>query len=150
VVQTVRRAILSPDSLWRIDDKIQEILDSFTSQKVTDEEKIKEVLERKVSPEILWRVIEPNREFFASPTEFEGGLVVESTIGRRMTLEQFQGSGIANIANCLLRIRNSLVHAREARLVQGISPTPANHQKLLPWTELLTTAAMELMIHDDS
>jgi hypothetical protein len=112
-----------------------------------DEAKLNAVINQVVDPADLWKDIEVEREFFSADVEFEGGFTVPALLKKDWKLEDFKSAWHPKFADSLRKIRNALVHAREARQAKGIAPTGANLAKLRPWTRAVANAATQAIIY---
>jgi len=73
VLRSVRRILIAPDTLSRVDDASREILEAVVDEKLPDPQKFVIGIERCVDPTRVWEQIEPRCEYFASDVSFDGG-----------------------------------------------------------------------------
>ena len=79
-----------------------------------------------VEPSVLWRVIEPVREYFESELRFDGEFVQKSLILPMWGVLDFSKSWTPIVPYTLQKMRNAVVHSREQRESAAISPTRDN------------------------
>jgi hypothetical protein len=148
VAQTVRRVLTAPEIVVRPEQGVRQILEALAEFKAADDEKIVAVVKQVVDPVILWREIEPNRAAFSMETVFEGGFSLPPLVRDDWSLEDFKISWTPSLAHSLRKLRNALVHGREARIAKVVLPTKANYQRLRPWRELLTVIAAHTILYE--
>lgn len=148
VMVAMRRILSAPDVCARLEFFSHQLMDVLADERMADEQKIVEVVQRAVDPKKVWNVIEPRTQFFAEQQEFEGGVVIPALIKKGWTLDDFAAAWIPRLPDSLRRIRNALVHAREQRLAKSISPTQRNRNLLRPWSDLALTIAKEVILFE--
>ena len=124
----------------------QRLQDILADEKMQDAAKMEAVVNECVDASIVWKEIEPLRELFEAKTTFEGGFVVRPCLTKTTDLENFKCSGLKELMTTLRSIRNALVHAREQRMANVISPTRENYQKLIPFVRPLALIAKSLVV----
>lgn len=149
-VRRVEAVLKSPETPCFPKGAWQRIQDILTDEKMQDTAKIVAVVNDCVDPSIIWREIEPLRKFFEEETQFDGGYTVKPCIAKSTDLDGFKASGLDKLVTTLRNIRNALVHAREQRMSNVITPTEENHRKLLPFTRPLGIIAQSLVISVDT
>jgi hypothetical protein len=147
LLEITKRALAAPDRPSRLGDLAREILDAVAEDRMQDEAKIVAVMNKYVDPEAVWAEIEPNREYFANPIQFDGGFSLPALILPSWTSRDFAAMWTPKLPDALRKIRNALVHARESRVAGSIGPTRANLARLLPWIDPLSRISMQVMIY---
>ena len=150
LVRRVESILKSPETPSFPRGAWQRIQDVLTEDKMQDATKISAVVTDCVDPAIIWKEIEPLRKCFEQEVQFDGGYCVKPCFSASMDLEGFKASGLEKLIATLRNLRNALVHAREQRMSNVISPTSHNHQKLLPFTRPLSVIAQSLVISVDT
>lgn len=148
LMTSVRRILGAPDVCTHIEQTSRRLLDLLAEQKMSDEQKITEVVRRSVELQKIWTVVDSWSEFFCSDQTFEGGFTVSALIRQGWTLEDFQASWSPKLPDLLRQIRNALVHAREQRLTRSISPTASNRHLLRPYADLALAVANEVVLYE--
>jgi hypothetical protein len=120
--------------------------EAFADSRMTDEQKFDALIQHNVSPETIWKQIEPNLPAFCQDTIFEGGFILGAILKQGSTLDDFQQIW-PTFPYALRKIRNSLVHSRENRSSKCIAPSGANYGLLRPWIPLISSAAMEAILY---
>lgn len=142
---SIRKLLASPNLPARLDDSVRQILDMAVEARMDDEAKIVAVIKQVVDPERLWKQIEPALAFFSSDVVFDGGFALPALLKPGWGLDDFKSAWIPKFPDALRKLRNALVHAREARMAKGISPTHANYERIRPWTALVSFAASQVI-----
>lgn len=148
VTQTVRRILAAPEVAIRPEQAARQILDALADFKAADDEKIVAVVRQVVDPAILWREIQASIDAFSTDTVFEGGFSLPGLVQRQWSLEDFRTSWNPNLAHSLRKLRNALVHGREARTAKVVLPTRANYERLRPWRDLLSVIASHTILYE--
>jgi hypothetical protein len=86
---------------------------------------------------------------FADKVEFDGGFTANALVKDDWELEDFKSAWSPKTQHTLRKIRNALVHAREARMSEVIAPTRANQARLRPWTNLVSIMAQQVILYWD-
>jgi hypothetical protein len=145
--QSVKRIVSAPETLSRPDDAVRHILDAMVEARKSDEAKIVEVVRQFVEPKKLWQEMQQNAAFFSSDVRFDGGFNLPAILKEDSTLELFEGVWIPKFPDTLRKLRNALVHSREARMATSVTPTKANYDRLRPWTRLASIAATDIILN---
>lgn len=145
--RTVRRLMAQPHAVNNPDRTAQQMLDAFVEGKLDETQKFESVVRSVVNPEVVWREIEPNKEYFCEVTEFEGGFKLPALLKKGWQYDDFLAHWIPAYPNTLRKIRNALVHAREMRQVSVIAPTRENFRKLRPWIGPISATADEIILY---
>lgn len=148
VAQGVRRILAAPEIAVRPTEAAHQILDILADFRSSDDEKIVAVIRQVSDPSTLWREIEPNLGTFSAETDFEGGFSLPPLVQRDWSLEDFRTIWPSSVAHSLRKLRNALVHGREARMAKVVLPTRTNYARLRPWRELLTTIAAQTIVYE--
>ena len=111
-----------------------------------EQDKIKAFIAETISPNLIWREVSQNEEFFRSPTEFEGGLVIDALIGPKDTEETFLKAGVERFANSITDVRNAIAHGKDTVSHKTMLPTSYNFDLLAPWLNLIGVAAGQVVL----
>jgi hypothetical protein len=147
VLQSVKKIIQSPETPSRIPEAVRAVVESVTESRMEDEAKLPIVIKQLTSVDDLWKEIEPRKEFFSRELVFDGGFSLPPLIKAEWNVEDFKTAWIPKYPDSLRKIRNALVHSREARMAKNIAPTSANMTKLRPWAALIATTAMQVVLY---
>jgi len=146
VKNQIKKILAMPHTPSRADSAARDMLDVLAKERMGDEAKIAAVICEKVDPGLIWKEIEVNKSFFANAVEFDGGFSVSPLIELDWAVDDFMCAWHPKLADNFRKIRNALVHSREARMAEVITPTEANYPKLVPWVSLLSVGAMQVMV----
>lgn len=149
----IRRHLLklinSPDIQSYPEKYLPSILEKVTELNQGEDPKIDRIVQVRCEPEVIWREIQQNRDFFLNKQEFDGGHVMDCLITEDMTIDSFiKVAWHPNVIKNLRNIRNALVHGREKRVSQIISPSKQNDLKLRPLVNLIRRIAEQVIIYD--
>ncbi len=144
--QTVRRAIMSPHTHLDPTRAVTQILDAIANDKQHDTEKMKEIVRQSVDSRLVWREIEPRADFFTEEIQFDGGVTLDALIMPRWDEDDFATGWHPKFIDQVRKIRNALVHGREQRTTNVITPTRANDDRLRPWLAPLSVAAEQVIL----
>src|SRR5690606_33134342 len=112
-----------------------------------EQEALPRFLKEIIRPQQLWRELEPNKDFFATATDFEGGLRIDPIITDKATGDSFGVSGVESFARACTKIRNGLAHGRDKISADSILPTSRNFDLLRPWVNALLACAGEVVLY---
>ena len=146
----VRRSLVAPDLSGRVDSICNEMIELFTADKKDTPEKIIEIVQRAVDPQLLWSHIDAHRDSFSQEIEFDSGFRIPALIQDNWQYDDFRAAWIPRIPDTLRKLRNAIVHAREQRMSRCIPPTTANQRLLQPWNDLIMTCAMQLIVYENA
>jgi hypothetical protein len=146
LVDEIRRVISSPSMPGRSEEVARSLLELVVDMRLGDEQKIVKVVEKYVDVEMAWSVIETYFDSFAQECRFDGGFLVPPLVRKEWQLADFKSAWIPKLPDALRRIRNGLVHAREARANNSIAPTAHNYRKLYPWAALIHEVAAQVIV----
>lgn len=122
----------------------QRIQDILAGERIEEAAKLVAVVKQSVDVPAVWKEIDANRSRFEQEIHFDGGFIVSPIISPSTDLEAFRASGLEKLVNTFRTIRNALVHAREKRMSDVISPTSHNHMLVRPFLRPLCTIAMHV------
>lgn len=147
VMCQLQRILVAPETAASPFAASQRIIETMTADKMADEAKIEAIVQEAVNPELVWKEIEVNKSAFSSDVTFDGGFVLKALLKPDAKYSDFQSGWEKNLPTSFRRIRNALVHAREARMSDVISPSTANYERLAPWIGPLNRVAMQIAIY---
>lgn len=146
VSRKVRRVLASPDVSFRLDEAVAQLMDAVVDHRSNPDEQIRSVVKEFVDPVRVWTQIEPNIGFFSQELRFEGGFELAPIAREGWSAEDFAATWIPTFPDSIRKLRNALVHAREARSGAGIAPSRSNYAKIKPWLGPLSVTAMQTML----
>lgn len=147
VMCQLSRILIAPETAAFPEAAAQRVLDTMTSDKMSDETKIETIIGEAVEADVLWKEIEANLATFTSEIVFDGGFTLKALMKPDAKKSEFLSNWEKSVPTALRKIRNALVHAREARMSDVISPSKANYQRLAPWIGPLSRIAMQVAIY---
>jgi hypothetical protein len=140
-----------PDIHSTPDKYIPRIMDSVSISLRQDEEaRLEKVINVACSPEAIWEELQQNISYFSKKVESDGGFVLEPFVPEGITKDNFCGMWHPKTADTLRFIRNALVHGRERKFIQVISPTPRNDLLIRPWVGIVRCVAEHIMVFNGS
>jgi hypothetical protein len=146
----LKKLILTPDLKNDLGLSIEKMVSAMSVSKLADSQRLRSLVRASVNPELLWRDLDANKEFFSKDTNFEGGFCVRSPIGKNDTLSTFGVNGVERLADRFRDIRNALSHGKDQEKGGVIRPTTGNGQLFGPWVHLIATAAGEVVLFKDA
>ena len=149
-LKQVKKILASPQCVVGIDESARQVMDLMIDSKLSDEAKIVAMINQMVDPKELWKELLPYKNYFSSEMKFDGGFCLPPLIKSDWEVDDFLAAWTPKFPDALRKIRNALVHAREARMVNIISPSNANYDRLRPWIAPLALASMQAMIFRDA
>jgi len=147
ILNKVKRILKAPETPSNVDDSAHAILESLIEDRMSDEAKIVAIMKQVVDSKELWKEIEPNKDFFSQKVQFDGGLTIDPLLKEGWGVDDFTAAWTPKFPDTLRRIRNALVHSREARMIRVIAPTHSNYVKLRRYTAPLSIAAAAVMVY---
>lgn len=147
VMCQLSRILVAPETASFPQSAAQRVLDTMTTDRMTDEAKIEAVILESVDAEILWQEFEINLSHFTSDIVFDGGFTLKGFLKPDAKKSEFISSWEKSVPTALRKIRNALVHARESRMSDVISPSAENYQRIAPWIGPLSRIAMQVTIY---
>jgi hypothetical protein len=139
--KSIRNFLKDPTVIACGESRVSELFSIFSDLNHNDDVKMRKVIEDTCSPELIWKEIENDKEFFSNPVSFDGGFVSQALIAKDTTLTTWKTMWMPKTYDLLTKIRNALVHARERRENKVILPTHANNEKLLSYIPLISRIA---------
>jgi hypothetical protein len=124
-------------------------LSSIFGSKLTDVQRLDNVVRESVAPAALWAEISTNLTAFAAETKFDGGLTISPIAKLGWHESDFAINGVASFSGAIRNIRNGLAHGRDQRTSGVITPTAHNAMRLRPWVSLIAVAAGDVMVYKD-
>lgn len=146
VRHAVRRAVMSPHTHLDPANAVNQILDAIAADNQHETEKMKAVIRQSVDPSAVWREVQPHSDFFSEPIRFDGEVTLEPLISERWNEEDFARAWHPKFIDQVRKIRNALVHGREQRQSNVITPTRANDDRLRPWLAPLIVIAEQVIL----
>jgi hypothetical protein len=143
ILSQIRRTLRIPGALSDVDTLSQKVRDIMVQDKAGDDEKFTAVIGRAVDPKVLWSEIDRDRDFFSSPTIFQGDLTIDSIITSTSEFKEFEKGWTKTLPEAFRNIRNALVHARHRVQAHTLHPTTENERKLAPWLNLISLTAIQ-------
>jgi hypothetical protein len=147
ILGQVKNVLCAPETPTHPRKAAMKILDILIKDKMQDEAKIVLLLEGIVDPDLLWSEVEPNLNFFAQDIIFDGGFRLGVLFNEGCKKEDFLDTWDKQIPHSLRKIRNALVHSREARQVDVIAPNPENYRRLQHLIPLIRLIAAQVAIN---
>jgi len=98
---------------------------------------MRKVIEEYCDPDDIWYEIENDKDFFASPIEFDGGFTLAPLISKDTSISTWKTMWMPKLYDHVTKMRNSLVHARERRQSHVILPTIGNTYKIERYIPLI-------------
>ena len=143
----LQRILVAPETAASPYSASQKIVETMTADKMTDETKIEAIVQEAVNPELVWKEIDINKESFSSDVVFDGGFTLKALLKNDAKYADFCNGWEKSLPTAFRRIRNALVHARESRMSDVISPSTANYERLAPWIAPLNRVAMQVAVY---
>ncbi len=154
VEDKVRNKILNilqdPSMINCHDDKISNLLTTLVDLNHNDDVKMRNVIQDKVNPDLIWKEIERNKSLYVQEINFEGGFQLSPLLSEQDTIETWRTSFMPKTFSHLTKIRNCLVHARERRESRVILPTRSNNKLLLRYIPIIRRMAEEIAIRTNT
>jgi hypothetical protein len=144
--RVLRQCVRDPAMINCPEEKMAELFAVLCDLAHNDEARMRKVVEESCNPGLLWPEIEHDRDFFCTPTEFEGGFALPSLIAKDTTAESWRIMWMPRLFDHLTRIRNCLVHARERRQSNVILPTESNDCKTDRYLPLIARIAEQIAL----
>lgn len=99
-----------------------------------------------MSPDVLWRAIEPHKDYYSKEIIFDGGVKIPALLSPECNNDSFRTEW-QTIIPVISNIRNVIAHSREKRLTLSILPNQANSELMHPWVKVIQILASQVMIH---
>jgi len=145
--RSIKKILQSPSVSEEVDGLSLKIYEVLSETRIQDAQKMDKVLENCAAPEVIWKELEANIEFFSQKTKFEGGFEVEPIARMGWGFDDFKVNWIPAFPNALRGIRNALSHGKELKTRAIITPTPHNFAKVQMWLPLISAAAGDVIVH---
>jgi hypothetical protein len=139
--KSIRNFLKDPTVIACGESRVSELFSIFSDLNHNDDVKMRKVIEDTCNPDVVWKEIENDKEFFSNPVSFDGGFISQALIAKDTTPATWKTMWMPKTYDILTKIRNSLVHARERRENKVILPTHANNKKLLHYIPLISRIA---------
>ena len=147
IKRAVRKALATPHIRDEMDNLIIEIIDCVQESRIWEGNKMDALIKDVVNPDLIWREIEKNKEYFCSSIEFDGGFVLKPLVVDKTTSETFKHEWHDKFNKTIRLIRNALSHGKEQSMSSVIAPTPTNFANIQPWAALISVAAGEVVVY---
>ena len=145
----IRDIIKRPHVRADVDRATREVLLVMRSlNRQREQDRIRTFIAETISPNLIWREVSQNEEFFRQPTTFEGGLVIDALIGPKDTEETFLKAGVERFAGAIIDIRNAMAHGKDTVSHKTMLPTSYNFDLLDPWINLVSVAAGQVVLFE--
>jgi hypothetical protein len=145
IKREIKRALAAPHAMDDLNILTDQVIEALAESKISDPQKLDNLLKTVVKPELIWREIEPNLKVFSAPWKFDGGFLLQPITKDNWKADDFSVNWIPAFSNAVRSIRNALSHGREQRMTAVITPTTANFQKLQLWISPISLAAREVL-----
>jgi hypothetical protein len=145
IKRDIRRALAAPHAMDDLNTLTDHVIESLAESKISDPQKLDNLLKTTVNPELVWREIELHQKAFSEPWRFEGGFVLQPIVKEAWKADDFAVNWIPAFSNAIRSIRNALSHGREQRMTAVITPTTVNFGKLQLWISPISLAAREVL-----
>lgn len=149
VKKTLRHLLKDPTLVTCPDTKIHELFAAFSDLAHNDDGRMKKVIEECCDPAVLWQDIENDRVFFSSQIIFDGGFTLPPLISNDSTKDSWSTMWMPKLYDQLTKIRNCLVHAREKRHSNVISPSKANNCRIERYLPLIARLAEQIALKNE-
>jgi hypothetical protein len=113
-----------------------------------EDQRLLNLLEDTLDPELLWREMQGNINSFTAQIEFDGGFLIKPFLQKNESAESFKHKGISRFAAQIKEIRNALSHGRDIKTSSVIAPTHKNFTLLKPWVILMCVAAGQVVLYN--
>lgn len=146
--ERIKRLIGDPSALSMTDKVTSRIIEEFQTSALDDVPRFNSLLTKAVDPALVWAEIDRHREFFESPTVFEGEFQLGALIHKGETLDKWRNQGLERFGNKIRQLRNVLAHGKDQTSAKTIVPTARNGHSLKRWNDLIAIAAGEVIVYD--
>lgn len=147
ISKSIIRLLSAPEVMSRPQEVALQLIEAVSESKLSDPQKIEQVLRKAVRPDTVWGQIEQNRTAFSAATRFEGGHEIKPLIKDTWQAADFATAWPDSFARTIRTIRNALSHGREQRMTSVIAPTVANMRLLRNWVPVISAAACDVMVY---
>ncbi len=122
----LRQLLRNPTVIECDDSDLSELFAFLCEKMENDDVKMQKIIEEYCNPSIIWKEIENDKDFFSKSIKFEGEVEVFPLIASDTTEETWKTMWMPIMYQYFTKIRNSIVHAREKRQSNVISPCEKN------------------------
>lgn len=143
--QGIRKILGWPDLPSRPGEAVRLILEATAANRMEDESKIVALMKQIVDPATIWSEMGPELGIFSADIRFDGGFTLDALVKPGWTFDDFRSAWIPKLPDSFRKLRNALVHSREARMAAGIPPSSANYKRIEPWSRILLTCAIQVI-----
>lgn len=141
--------INTPDIHTNSDKAINRLIEVMSSNvRQEDEAKVQKLVKLTCYPDIIWKEIEKDKDYFVIKQDFDGGFVVDELISNDTTLDAFCAMWHPKTIDTIRHIRNALVHGREKKFGKVITPSARNDILINPWTGIIRRLAEQVIIYN--
>lgn len=125
----------SPDVSANANVYVRQVVDELKNHFVQrdDSQKLEQAILQTCGIEDVRFEVEANIDYFKKNVEFDGGLVIPKLLNDTQAADDLGEAHLLQIKKNLEKIRNVLVHLREARENKSIMPTERNDMLLVPY-----------------
>ena len=148
--RSIRRLLKTPDASARLDTIVQSIIETLSSAKMHEIHKIEALVKKCVDYDLIWSELIKRTTAFSTDMIFDGGFVSKSLLRASTKQDDFEPNWVANLCGRLRDIRNALSHGKETRSGAVIFPTIGNQDKLQNWLPVLSMAARQIILYNDT
>lgn len=146
----VKKILAAPNVLDDVSSMTEKVISAIGESKLDEYQRFGAVIRDNVNISVLWRELFANFDFYAKPTNFDGGFVLQGIVGPNCQQEDFEPRGHEVFTKAIRDIRNALSHGRDQKTGMVITPTVKNLNLLQPWVNLIAAAAGEVVLYKDA
>ncbi|UWQ34604.1 hypothetical protein K3555_09010 [Leisingera sp. M527] len=146
----IRQLLSAPHALADLDETMKSVVEALSTKHATEDiPKAQHLVMATLDMKHLWCEVERHKDFFCTPTQFDGGYSVKPLITKKDELETFSNNGVRNTLDRLRGIRNALSHGQDQQTRSVIRPTVKNSHLIRPWLNLIEIIAGQAMLNND-
>jgi len=152
ISQTIRRVLVSPETLERSTEATRQILEAIAEDKMEDAAKVDKVVELYVDHNQLANAVRRNLGYFSEDVIFDGGFVLPALCSAKWepTDKKECKEMARRVASSVRKMRNAIAHSRESRNTNSIAPTLSNQDRIYPWLDPVSILVSNLMLYAGS
>lgn len=143
----IRKALNSPNARNNLDKVLDTVMAAVGSSKLSDAQRLQAVVRNCVDPELIWRELSANKDFFSKETKFDGGFSIGPVISAKDVADSYTTAKLDGLADTFRKIRNALSHGKDQETAGVIRPTSTNFRLFQTWLHLIATAAGEVVLY---
>jgi hypothetical protein len=147
VSRQLQRILAAPDTLARPLQAAREVIDVLADDRSAPEDKMNALLKDLVDPAKVWIHFQANLAYFCAENRFDGGFTLPPLLKEGWGRDDFAQAWLPKVTDQLRKLRNALVHSREARQARVVQPTMANYERLEPWIPVVFAIAAEVVLN---